>query len=265
MSEANYNLDELGQQDFGDLNGKIRFALLYNKSEDTVNQIVEVMIQNGVETFSDYYYWLNDISTAPQWFKDAVAALNIAISNKRDRPHLFFISPDSIVQHPNSTQGWARYAYVGNNPMNFTDPTGHYSLSDLEEDFLGFAEKAMPYVVVIGFAFLSVGIGVLAMTPGLPLASKLFLAGMQFTAGMIASRGNVKSSLVGAFSVGFSALSGTSFGTFLGSLTDTGSVIGGILASGVIAAASGGSGTDGLIQGIISSFGAGLSNAMLAV
>ena len=37
-----------------------------------------------------------------------------------------FISADSIVPQPGNPLGWDRYAYTRNNPLRYTDPTGHY-------------------------------------------------------------------------------------------------------------------------------------------
>lgn len=37
-----------------------------------------------------------------------------------------FLSPDSFVQFPESTQNYNRYTYVGNNPLSYTDPSGHF-------------------------------------------------------------------------------------------------------------------------------------------
>jgi RHS repeat-associated protein len=36
-----------------------------------------------------------------------------------------FGSPDPTTENPFSTQGWNRYSYVGNSPLNFTDPSGY--------------------------------------------------------------------------------------------------------------------------------------------
>jgi len=36
-----------------------------------------------------------------------------------------FLSADSFMQFPQSTQGFDRYAYAANNPLRYTDPSGH--------------------------------------------------------------------------------------------------------------------------------------------
>jgi RHS repeat-associated protein len=36
-----------------------------------------------------------------------------------------FGTPDPMTESPFSTQGWNRYSYVGNSPLNFTDPSGY--------------------------------------------------------------------------------------------------------------------------------------------
>jgi RHS repeat-associated protein len=37
-----------------------------------------------------------------------------------------FLQPDTIVPEPGNPQAWNRYSYVNNNPLIYTDPTGHF-------------------------------------------------------------------------------------------------------------------------------------------
>jgi len=36
-----------------------------------------------------------------------------------------FVQADTIIPQPGSPQGWDRYAYANNNPLSYTDPSGH--------------------------------------------------------------------------------------------------------------------------------------------
>jgi hypothetical protein len=42
-----------------------------------------------------------------------------------------FIQPDTIVPDPTNPQSLNRYAYTGNNPLRFSDPTGHWAEDQL--------------------------------------------------------------------------------------------------------------------------------------
>lgn len=46
-----------------------------------------------------------------------------------------FIQPDPLVPEPGNPQAYNRYAYVYNNPLKYTDPTGH--MGDPDRDYGG--------------------------------------------------------------------------------------------------------------------------------
>jgi len=45
-----------------------------------------------------------------------------------------FIQPDSIIPGAGDALSYDRYAYVKSNPINFTDPTGHYEFMNTPDD-----------------------------------------------------------------------------------------------------------------------------------
>jgi RHS repeat-associated protein len=58
---------------------------------------------------------------------DEVALINM---NAREYDPIIarFISPDSIIPGALSSQAYNRYTYTNNNPLSYTDPSGHWSL-----------------------------------------------------------------------------------------------------------------------------------------
>jgi len=57
-----------------------------------------------------------------------------------------FITADDIVQNPYDPQTLNRYSYVGNNPVNHVDPTGHF-FKKLWKAISGFVAAAVGTLV----------------------------------------------------------------------------------------------------------------------
>jgi len=57
-----------------------------------------------------------------------------------------FVSPDSIVPEPSNPQSLNRYSYSYNNPINYTDPTGHKATSGCEYEKCGSGSSSDNYL-----------------------------------------------------------------------------------------------------------------------
>ncbi len=96
-----------------------------------------------------------------------------------------FLSPDPHVQMPKSTQGFNRYAYVQNNPLKYTDPSGYF-IKALGKEISGFIRKYGRAIVAIAIMFV----------PGV----NAFAAG--FMSGLIASGGDFKTAMISGMMAG---------------------------------------------------------------
>jgi RHS repeat-associated protein len=76
-----------------------------------------------------------------------------------------FLSADTIIQDPLDSQAYNRYSYVRNNPMKFTDPSGHSWLSKLWKKAKKWAKKK--WKKFIGGVLIVVGVVVAVGNPTL--------------------------------------------------------------------------------------------------
>lgn len=102
-----------------------------------------------------------------------------------------FMTPDTIVQFPESTQGFNRYTYVDNNPLSNVDPSGHGlrgALSKAIKNVSSMFEDAGPFGSIIVAAWIQYY---------MPGVSGSLVAG--FTNGVLAG-GDLRSGFAGMFS-----------------------------------------------------------------
>jgi hypothetical protein len=145
-----------------------------------------------------------------------------------------FLSADPFVGDVGDSQDYNRYSYVGNNPMNATDPSGYFSLKD-----------AVKIVAIVVVAYFTAGAALYALGGG--------VTGL--AAGATATFGQSLAAIAGANGLGLTmggaiaAGAGAGFASgFAGSLLNGGS-IGDAFKAGVIGGVVGGI-AGGLTYGI---------------
>jgi len=137
-----------------------------------------------------------------------------------------FISQDSIVPSAMDPQSLNRYAYVRNNPLTYTDPSGHSWLSHEIGKVNHWADHNQ-----IG----STLIAAICPTIGIPLMDRTN-TGRELLAGMIIAGTIVAVPAGGAFEAG--ALSGETIGA-LSAYRSGGSILSGVVVGGVVGGISG--------------------------
>ncbi|WP_419619689.1 RHS repeat-associated core domain-containing protein, partial [Thiolapillus sp.] len=167
-----------------------------------------------------------------------------------------FLSADSIVQFPNNSQSYNRYSYVLNNPLSYTDPSGHFAVGL----FINFISSIMTQSLTQNIAA-NVITAAMTKTEALVIQTAIH-AGLNGLA-----QGAASSAMGGTFADGFEAgvLSGVQLGIYNGIGGATSITVEGVLAHGLVggafAKARGDSFGSGFASSVFSKLSAGaLSN-----
>jgi len=81
-----------------------------------------------------------------------------------------FMSADSIIPYMYDTQSFNRYSYVRNNPLNYTDPSGHWSLSSIWKKAVNWVKDNWKTIVTV---IVAVAISTVTFGAGMALVGAL--------------------------------------------------------------------------------------------
>jgi RHS repeat-associated protein len=119
--------------------------------------------------------------------------------------------PDPITENPFGTQGWNRYSYVGNSPVNFTDPSGYCFMGCFWKPIFGGLQSLLQRVPIVG-SILEIAAAALCATPLAPVCAGLAAAfitgvttgklGLALKAGLISTLTAVAFTAVGDETLG---------------------------------------------------------------
>jgi len=126
-----------------------------------------------------------------------------------------FLSADTIIQAPKDSQAYNRYTYVRNNPMMFTDPSGHSWFSKAWKKVKNWVKKNSKFIIATIAAVVTGGFLAPALlgAGGLGLTGAALAVGSGAAAGAVSgaiTTGTLKGALKGALFGGISA--GAAFG-----------------------------------------------------
>jgi RHS repeat-associated protein len=170
-----------------------------------------------------------------------------------------FMQPDPIISEPYNSQNFNRYAYVLNNPLMYTDPSGYSTWTEIRGPVVGIIVAVLTYNAGMAFAMEGT-VGV--MSPQYIAAAEFYSsAAAGFAAGGV-SGGNIESAVFGAFSGG--ALSSVGAAYAAGSINLAEKIIAHAVIGCVGAGVNGGSCGQGAASGgFAAAAGSVLANANL--
>jgi hypothetical protein len=163
-----------------------------------------------------------------------------------------FITPDTIIPQPTNPQSFNRYSYTDNNPINYTDPTGHRKFKDF------FKSWGSTIISIVG----------VVLAPFTAGASLYLTYAANIYSGIQAAKAGQFAAWAAGFAVSFALGMAMPVGNFANPLMQVGAgaIRGaaiGALSGGVASVVGGGSFGAGAAQGAIGGAGGGAISSFM--